>query len=307
MKGCHAVIPAYPDEPRSRGRQREQPTSTSDQPTPNPNRQRTPSCKTCDDGISIYSYLFLVILTNLLDIIMASPKLKSVPAYGSSRSTGGVLRGKALGNTFNMADADKTWQDINIESNGSFEKGKIHCYLSEKNPANIDVNSLKASFVVSVSNVARYVTIQDIICKAGTDYMPIQSKFKFKVETIVCSNVLVLEPSIHLFFLDDDDWIACGRYEVIMNPKPKPEDEIQWSVNNNKYAICILGVSLAFDLLPTIPTFSFFLQTTFEPGDVSLPGFAGRLGSVLGRSTLLSTSLHSGPRSSSSVRSELSH
>jgi hypothetical protein len=48
---------------------------------------------------------------------MASlPKVK-IPAYGSSRSTGGVIiRGKPHGNTINMGDADAVWEDMNVFS-----------------------------------------------------------------------------------------------------------------------------------------------------------------------------------------------
>ena len=42
---------------------------------------------------------------------MASPG-KAIPAYGSSCSTGCILRGHAQGNTFNMADASNVWGDI---------------------------------------------------------------------------------------------------------------------------------------------------------------------------------------------------
>jgi hypothetical protein len=55
---------------------------------------------------------------------MASPK-KSIPAYGSSRSTGGIFWGHAQGNTFNMADANDVWNDINPYDNKPAEKGKI--------------------------------------------------------------------------------------------------------------------------------------------------------------------------------------
>jgi hypothetical protein len=51
---------------------------------------------------------------------MASPK-KNIPAHGSSHSTGGVFRGCAQGNTFNMDDANDVWNDMNIVSKPCFE------------------------------------------------------------------------------------------------------------------------------------------------------------------------------------------
>ena len=70
---------------------------------------------------------------------MASPK-KSIPAYGSSRSTGGVFRGHAQGNMFNMADANDVWNDINSYDNKPAEKGKIYIYISDLNPIQISLH-----------------------------------------------------------------------------------------------------------------------------------------------------------------------
>ena len=38
---------------------------------------------------------------------------ESIPAYGSSHSIGDTFMGCAQGNTFNIADANDVWEDIN--------------------------------------------------------------------------------------------------------------------------------------------------------------------------------------------------
>lgn len=63
---------------------------------------------------------------------MASPP-HSPPAYGSSRTTGGVFRGRALGNTFNFADAD----DMDLRHDDQLLgpiMGKVLCFHSPVDP-----------------------------------------------------------------------------------------------------------------------------------------------------------------------------
>ena len=45
---------------------------------------------------------------------MASPPKGTIPAYGSSCSTGGVFRGRAVGNAINIGDAAEVWEEMDI-------------------------------------------------------------------------------------------------------------------------------------------------------------------------------------------------
>ncbi|KIM42941.1 hypothetical protein M413DRAFT_49656, partial [Hebeloma cylindrosporum] len=103
------------------------------------------------------------------DITMASPE-KSIPAYGSSRSIGGVFRGPAQGNTFNMADADNIWQDINRYTDRAEnpEKGKIFLYISDLNPPEVDMT--QPSFTATVCDINNCQTIQQVIERGARDY-----------------------------------------------------------------------------------------------------------------------------------------
>lgn len=108
---------------------------------------------------------------------MTSPTRK-IPAHGSSCSTGGILRARAAGNHFNMGDASEVWDNINMyegDPSEPCEKGKIYLYLSDKNPANMDVSAICASYVVLVVNITRFMTIQAIFKIASQDYTAIQS------------------------------------------------------------------------------------------------------------------------------------
>ncbi|KAF8962233.1 hypothetical protein BDZ97DRAFT_1759463 [Flammula alnicola] len=160
------------------------------------------------------------------DVHMASPPKEHIPAYGSSRST-------------------NIWQEANVFSDYAAEKGKIYLYLSEQNPANINIADTKPSFTVTIQDVLEYQTVQDIVKRGARDYSPIR------------------KPAYCLFILDDGDWSTQGRFESIMQCQPTRDDYIEWSKDsNNKNAVRILG-------------------TTFDQSNSYLPGFAGRLGSKL--------------------------
>jgi hypothetical protein len=177
---------------------------------------------------------------------MHSPPKEPIPAYGSSRSTGGSLRGHAVGNTFNIADADQVWGGFN-SLDGEPTKGKIYLYISDLNPAVVDIS--QSSFIVNVYDIAKCQTIQDLMKRGSRDYSPIR------------------RPAYRLFIRDEDDWCAQGRYESIINRTSMAEDYIKWMKDeNNKYFIRILG-------------------TTFDPSaSLYLPGFAGRSSSLGSRS-----------------------
>ena len=57
---------------------------------------------------------------------MTSP---SPPLYGSSRTTGGATCGHAVGNVFNLADADDDHEDPLV-----LRTGKVHIYNSLVDP-----------------------------------------------------------------------------------------------------------------------------------------------------------------------------
>ena len=176
---------------------------------------------------------------------MYSPPKEPIPAYGSSRSTGGFLRGCALGNTFNIADAEQVWGEVNQSDEPV--KGKIYLYISDLNPAVVDIS--QSSFIANVYDIAKCQTVQDVMKRGSRDYSPIR------------------RPAYRLFIHDEDDWCAQGRYESIISRTSTAEDYIKWTKDeNNKYFIRILG-------------------TTFDPSSsLYLPGFAGRSSSLGSRS-----------------------
>ena len=107
---------------------------------------------------------------------MSSPK-ESIPAYRASCSTGGVFRGCAQGNTFNIADAPDLWDNINLYADNPVEKrehGKIHFYITNLSPAEVDVT--QSSFTTTIYDIKQHDTIQTLIAHGSRDYSPIHHK-----------------------------------------------------------------------------------------------------------------------------------
>jgi hypothetical protein len=112
--------------------------------------------------------------------MMDSPPKDSIPAYGSSRSTQGIFRGRASGNMFNMGDVEAVWDDVNKYNDhpdGEPKKGKIHLYISELNPLDIDI--AQSAFVATVYDTAKCQTVQDVMKLGSRNYSPIRSKLLF--------------------------------------------------------------------------------------------------------------------------------
>ena len=64
-----------------------------------------------------------------------------IDGQGSSRSRGGILRGRAVGNVFNLADAH---QDIDVEMLPIL--GYVFYYVSDANPSTLmDIQSMNPS------------------------------------------------------------------------------------------------------------------------------------------------------------------
>lgn len=91
------------------------------------------------------------------------------PRHGSSRVTGGILRGHALGNMYNAADYQHQPQDI-------FHPiiGKVLVYTSTENPANLSIHNMKPTLFIKHQVTS---SIQPILTKVAAKYSPIQSKY----------------------------------------------------------------------------------------------------------------------------------
>ncbi|KAF8890219.1 hypothetical protein BD779DRAFT_1438654 [Infundibulicybe gibba] len=113
-----------------------------------------------------------------------------MPLYGSSRTTGGILRGRALGNAPNYAD----YPDI-----GS--AGRVLVYVSKANPAEVDPGTTRVTTTIRHPTTK---TIGPVIRELHRRFTPIQTE---------C-----------IYVLEGDLWGVKGRY----NDALEMDDEVDW-------------------------------------------------------------------------------
>lgn len=97
------------------------------------------------------------------EIQMKSPSIS--PLQGASRTTGGIFRGRALGNVFNFADAD-------VEDKEGPVMGKVRIYTEHVIPTQV------SPFTSVTVKVTRQLGL--ILKKVATRYRSMSGKFSFK-------------------------------------------------------------------------------------------------------------------------------
>ena len=119
------------------------------------------------------SYFFLVtkIITLLIyiDIVMHSPPI-SPPKYGASRTTGGVFRGRAVGNILNAADYSGHDKQDYIGP----VPGQILLYVSQADPAGLVPESLEA-YARLPYDYSPKTPIAPVLEKIAQKYSPVRS------------------------------------------------------------------------------------------------------------------------------------
>ena len=102
---------------------------------------------------------------------MASPPCSPPCLHGASRTTGGILRGRALGNIFNFGDG------MNVDDQNSKVVGTIHIYTTHGNPEE------SKPYMTLKHEVINHIA--PILKKLGNSYSPVKSWFSFSFLTFL--------------------------------------------------------------------------------------------------------------------------
>ncbi|KAF8902630.1 hypothetical protein CPB84DRAFT_1846274 [Gymnopilus junonius] len=152
------------------------------------------------------------------DIVMRSPPKQHIPAYGASRSTGGILHGRASGNVFNMADANQVWLD---QSNtvDMVDRGKILLFHSADSPQNVKITNNTPIVQIPVKDISQCPTIKTVVHQATEDFEPMQSN---KSKLVFC-----------MYHHDEHDWTSYGIYTKIMAFSDDEDIDALWFRDSN--------------------------------------------------------------------------
>lgn len=98
----------------------------------------------------------------------SSPPLNRYELRGASRTTGGIIRGRAYGNHPNIADlADQEDSFIPII-------GKIYLYITSNHPMTWDFTSMKHHLVIKHQVTT---SLSTILQEIGDRHSPVRSKY----------------------------------------------------------------------------------------------------------------------------------
>ena len=99
---------------------------------------------------------------------MASPPASpNVPLHGSSRTTGGISRGRAFGNHLNAADLAEAHDISNVPVQGT-----VRIYFSEINPSLLSPEHMAVSATIH-SDVEQNGNIVPVLRKVGRRFSPV--------------------------------------------------------------------------------------------------------------------------------------
>ncbi|KAG6904146.1 hypothetical protein DXG01_012275, partial [Tephrocybe rancida] len=141
---------------------------------------------------------------------MASPPGSPNQLQGASRTSGGISRGRAIGNVFNYGDLKDS-----LPLMLGPVKGKIYLFISKADPATINPSRTSPSMtfkqIVSAS-------LTSILTKMVQSYSPIKT-------------------SNHCIFVYEEGlWVIKGRFESAI----KENDDVEWTINGTEYSLHIL-------------------------------------------------------------------
>jgi hypothetical protein len=108
------------------------------------------------------------------------PTSPSKNLQGASRTTGGFSRGRAIGNTFNMADAPDYEMDLDLTL---AVPGKVYIYDSSSELKDLDPITVKPRRILK-TDVSR--TLAPVLTKLGRKYSPVRGMFNFVESLSFC-------------------------------------------------------------------------------------------------------------------------
>jgi hypothetical protein len=142
---------------------------------------------------------------------MASPPSSpSRNLQGASRTTGGIIRGRAIGNVFNLADACDIQHHMDVAA-----VGRVHLYYDL-----VDPFTTKAQCIVKVPVSS---TLSPVLKSLGHTYSPVCSASCSSCLTSeIFKSFIESEYRIHTY--EDKEWITKGKYDTAI----EDDEYVEW-------------------------------------------------------------------------------
>jgi hypothetical protein len=151
---------------------------------------------------------------------------------GASRTSGGVSRGRALGNIFNFADVKEVLTQH--PNHGTVSKGRVYVYLSSSNPTSLNPETMNPMATVKVTTSP---TIAPILQQVTRRFSPVRSKYTSFI-MLEYYLAIVLENNRHIYVLENSVWDLKGRYNMAI----EDDDDLDWVTVNGENVTSMLVV-----------------------------------------------------------------
>ena len=92
---------------------------------------------------------------------------------GSSHTTGGIIRGQALGNAYNHANTSDLWLELDLSL---AIPGKVYLYDVIADSSSFDLATVKPSCLLKID---ASTTFAPVLIKLACKYSPVRSTFLF--------------------------------------------------------------------------------------------------------------------------------
>jgi hypothetical protein len=152
----------------------------------------------------------------------------SIDLQGSSRVTGGILRGRAHGNVFNNADADyMAGYGHGLEC----RMGRVQVYTMHADPSIVKPDmELKHEVTPKLTKVLKVL---------ARKYSPVRSMVSsFSIGRSL--SLILLDENQRVFLYENSVWNVKGRYETAM----EDDDDALWTYHDGEDILQILVVSI---------------------------------------------------------------
>jgi len=152
-----------------------------------------------------------------MDLSNLAPPEKEAPAHGSSRSTGGILRGCALGNAFNIGDPfDDVPQDV-----APLSRGRVNVTIVQQPPSDVIIENPTSHLKVGSPC---YDTLGPLLKKVAKSYSPVRSKYLIISGNRTNFKAFVSDHNYRVSVLDQKQWSIMGCYNVVV----EDDEDVVW-------------------------------------------------------------------------------
>jgi hypothetical protein len=156
---------------------------------------------------------------------------------GSSKTSGGILRGRAYGNELKHADLSTVNNEFKVNV-----KGEVHLYLTDQYPRHVNFEHLRGeSDLVVIVNVAD--SMAPILDMVSHKFSVIRRVYYLFFYLFILTSSL--EEEFRIYCRRSTKWIALGQFDQAMDDN----DECEWQMSGDQtHELHLLVVSLSFKL-----------------------------------------------------------